>query len=162
MAGITAGYIYLFEMEAAQQDWNYDADAIVIGNFTEGTHYCKFKIPTRVNVNLVVPIKVRDFSGKNSFHKKLNMRYYIVQCNTTINSRTDLALIEKFIGTHCAPADSDYYLIIMYASGDYYTFLDSTDTARECCKGNAHVASTGWDNGESLVYRMRFAFRSEW
>jgi len=162
MAGITPGYVYLFEMEAAQQNWNYDADAIVIGNFTEGTHYCKFEDPTRLSINLVVPMEVRDFSNKTSFHKKLGKRYYIAQGNFTINSRTDLALIENFIGTHCDPSDNKYYLIVMYAATDYYLFLDSTDTQRECCKGNAHVSSTTWDNGESLVYRMRFGFRSEW
>jgi len=171
MAALTEGYIYFIESEALQQNWLTNPHAIVIGNFTEGTHYCKIEIPTQNKTNGITGIFITDSGAGTSYDYRSNRYSYSNQGQGLITSRANLWLVDQFImnARHTASADASYYEYYMIvkldtadANASYEPFTDNTGTQRRYCKGAILNWYRIWNKSDPLNYTLFINWKSKW
>ena len=167
MAGLVDGYIYFIESEAAQQNWLHDPDNIVIGNFTEGTHYCKLEFPQKWVKAFATGMTITPSGGGVSFQLRPNRRYYRALTQGIVTSRANADLVEQFftIDRHTAASISTYrhyYLIIRFGASDYVKFTDADNNRREYCKGAVTDGEVIWNESDPKNALVRLNFESIW
>ena len=167
MAGLSDGYIYFIESEAAQQNWLHDPDTIVIGNFTEGTHYCKLEFPQSWKKMFNTGMTIIPSGGGTSFQNRPNTRFYSLLSRGIETSRSNGDIVEGFftIARHTASSIATYkhyYVIVRYTSSDYVLFTDHTGTRREYCKGAVLDGDVSWNEANPQTVILRANFQSIW
>ena len=171
MAALTEGYIYFIESEAAQQNWLTNPHAIVIGNFTEGTHYCKIELPQQHQKSFVTGIFITDSGAGTSYDYRSNRYSYTLQGRGLVTSKANAALVDKFVmnARHTASATAsyfEYYMIIKYATADadtsYEMFTDNAGTQRRYCKGAILNGNFTWNQINPLNMQVVLNFKSKW
>lgn len=167
MAGLSDGYIYFIEAEAAQQNWLHDPDTIVIGNFTEGTHYCKLEIPQKWIKAWSTGMVITPSGGGRSFQLRPNRRFFAIMSQGIKTSIANGDLVEGFftIDRHTAASAStykNYYLIIRRGSSDYVKFTDHDSNRREYCKGAVTDGDMTWNENDPQNVIIRVNFQSIW
>lgn len=170
MGDLTPGHIYFIEKEAAQQDWGTEPDDIVIGNFTEGTHYCKFSVPRSWNVVGHTGTLVSTIGGGIQYSLRQARRYYDGGATGLMTSIKNANLIDAFFMSkrHTSGKSSvfvPYYLICYHGlnSSDLCTmFTDHTGTQRAYCRLEAVKFQRGWVDTEILNVKCNISFLSVW
>ena len=171
MAGLTEGYIYFIESEVAQQNWLTNPHAIVIGNFTEGTHYCKIELPQQHQKSFTTGVNIIDSGAGTSYDDRTNRYSYAQNAQGLLTTKANAALVDKFImnSRHVSSADAAhfyYYMIIKYATADadasYEMFTDDTGTQRRYCKGAVLTGNYRWMQSNPLNTQVVLNFKSCW
>lgn len=167
MAGLTPGKIYFIESEAAQQNWLHDPDNIVIGNFTEGTHFIQFDIPTGFTRNSNTGAILTPSGAGKSFALKNEARFYRALQRGFQTSLANANLIDKFVMAPRHTSGSiavykDYYLIVYFGVNLHIEFTDADGTPRSYCKGIIIRAATQWIESDNLNFMVRIQWESEW
>ena len=167
MVALSDGYIYFIESEAAQQNWLHDPDTIVIGNFTEGTHYCKYAFPQKWVKAFATGMVITPSGGGVSFQLRPNRRYYNALAQGILTSRANADLVEKFFmdDRHTAASIASYktyYLIIRFGASDYVNFTDHDNNRREYCKGAVTSGENIWNENDPANVLVRLNFESIW
>lgn len=170
MAGLTPGYIYFIESDAIDnQDWLHLPENIVIGNFTEGTHYCKIELPKVLRVRFGTGVQVNDAGGGTSFDYRSNMKGYAPLLNGLVTSRTNVRYIDSFImkDRHTSGSSSTfvrYYMIIKFGTNDYWPFVDADDNQRDYCRGAIPQGGGEyiWKESDSFNITVNLNWRSIW
>lgn len=167
MAGLTDGYIYLFESEAAQQAWLHTPGDIVIGNFTEGTHYVKLEMPEQHRKTFGTGVVVKTGSGGNEFDLRSSRRWYKLLAQGIETSTANADTIEGFCMSdrHTSGITTTfkrYYLIIRRSATSYVKFTDSGNNRRDYCKGIVLNGEILWTKSKPAVAVIKLDFRSVW
>lgn len=172
MAGLTEGYIYLIESEAADnQNWLTNPHNIVIGNFTEGTDFCKIEIPQQHQKRFTTGITIIDSGAGTSYDDRSNRYSYSLDGQGLLTSKTNAALVDKFImnSRHVSSSPSTYkyyYMVIKYDTADadasYEMFMDDTGTQRRYCKGAVLSGMYRWVETDPLKNEVMVKFKSCW
>lgn len=167
MASLSDGYIYFIESEAAQQNWLHDPDNIVIGNFTEGTHYCKLRFPQKWRKAFDTGMTITPSGGGVSYQLRPNRRFYGLLAQGITTSRANGDVVEGFftINRHTASSATTYktyYLIIRFGASDYVNFTDEDGNRREYCKGAVVNGDVSWSETDPANVIVRLNFESIW
>lgn len=171
MAGdLKPGYIYFIEKEAAQQNWAHEPDDIVIGNFTEGTHYCKFKWPKGWRVMGKTGTVVTTLGGSIQYSLRSAKRYYIGGCNGIVTTIANANLMDSFIMSdrHTSGASATfkpYYLICYHglnSSNLVPKFTDHNSTQRAYCRCEIIDWQRVWADVEHNWEKVNIKFVSVW
>ena len=136
------GYIYFLESDAVRnQNWVPTvADIDLAGNYTEGTHFCKLKLPKQWIKKMATGISIDDASGGKGYMTRTSRKSYIVTIIALEVIGAVAKLIETFFMSAAHTASSSttfkqYYLIIRRSVSDYEEFTDASDTRQDYCKG---------------------------
>ena len=163
------GYIYFLESDAVRnQNWaGVVANIDLAGNYTEGTDFCKLKLPKQWIKKMGTGITIDDASGGKSFMKRTDRKGYLCTIVGLEVIGADAKLIEKFTMDHdhtaSLPADFvHYYMIIRRTVSDYEEFTDNSDTRQDYCHGAILEAEITWHESQNLVATIRIVFRSAW
>ena len=171
MAGLTPGKFYFIESESGQQDWitdnSGDPDNIVIGNFTEGTHYIELNIPRGFSRTSFTGIIVTPSGAGKSFDLRNARRFYGVLNRGIQTSLANANLIDKFVMSdrHTSGASATfkrYYLIVYFGTDLHLKFTDSNDTPQSYCRGVIKNAITQWVDSDNLIFIVRINWDSVW
>ena len=168
MATLTAGYIYLIESDAGDnQNWLHDPETIVVGNFTDGTDICSLKIPRTFTKQFSTGVQVTTGAAGNEFDYRAARRAYAIMAQGIETSISNANTVEKFIMSDRHTSGSSttfvrYYLVIKFGSNDYVEFTDSTGTRREYCTGIVLNGVITWRESSSQTALVRFNFKSVW
>ena len=163
------GYIYFVESDAVRnQAWAPTVANIDLAtNYTEGTEFCKLKLPKQWIKKFWTGITVEDASGGTSFMTRTSRRGYQINVVGFEVTGTDASLIEQFFmdADHTASSNTtfkQYYCIIRRSVSDYEKFTDASDTRQDYLKGVALGAEIMWDEGTNRVATVKIVFRSNW
>lgn len=167
---LTPGYIYILESDAVRnQNWVPTVANIgLVANFTEGTDFCKLKIPKQWTKGGTTGITADDASGGKTYVTRTSRKSYKITIQGIEVVGSDADNIEKFImsAAHTATSVSTfkyYYLIIMRSATDYEEFTDDGGTRRDYCK----IVITPdwrivWNEAKSRVANVLINCRSAW
>lgn len=168
MAGLTDGRIYFIESDAGDnQNWLDDPDTIVIGNFTEGIHFCQIEIPDGFSiVGFTGAIVTPSGSGK-SFADRNARRFYQTLGQGILTSIANSNLVDKFLlsDRHVSGSSAvyvDYYMIIYFGTDLHMGFIDDNDVQQSYCKGIAESVVRQWSSSDSLNINVKIKWDSEW
>lgn len=165
MAGVTIGYFYFIESEVAQQNWIAGgADTIVIGNFTEGTHYVKLAIPKDMQKRFKTGITVAHLGGVD-FEVFWGNRAYNVLSEGIETSRANADLIEKFLmaDRHTIEASFvQYYLVAKYDATHFWEFTNHDNERKDYCRGYILDGAIIWSDTENPNAVIRLNWHSVW
>lgn len=170
MAGLTPGYFYVIEAEDAQQDWRHDPDDIVIGNFTEGTHFFKIEKPLSYSITSMTGSKITTIGGALQYSFRENKRYSVIIVNGKVTTISNANLINKFVHTdrHTSGASATFvpYYAILYnglnASTLVPTFIDHNNTERAYCLGEIIQCTRNWIHTDNERMTINIKFASVW
>ena len=171
MAGLTAGKFYFIESESGQQDWitdnSGDPDNIVIGNFTEGTHFVALDIPRGFTVTGFTGIVVTPSGAGKSFDLRNAKRFYKALERGIQTSLANANLIDKFAlsDRHVSGASATfkrYYLIIYFGTNLHLEFTDADDNRKSYCRGVINNVSRQWLDSDNLNFIVRINWDSVW
>ena len=171
MAALTEGYVYFIESEAAQQNWLTDPHDIVIGNFTEGTHYCKIELPKQWMRPFTTGIFITDSGSGTSYDFRSERYSYQFKPIGLVTSITNANYVDKFFMNtrHTASSSTsyyEYYMVVKLATADadtsYIMFTDNNGTQRRYCKGAALGGVMTWNHQNPQVYTVSINFKSKW
>ena len=171
MAGLTPGKFYFIESEAAQQDWitdnSGDPDNIVIGNFTEGTHFVALDIPRGFSRTSFTGAVVTPSGAGKSFDQRSARRFYKALNRGIQTTLANANLIDKFVMSdrHTSGASATfkrYYLIVYFGTNLQLKFTDADDTPQLYCRGIILSVITSWLDNDNLNFRLIINWDSVW
>ena len=170
---LSDGKIYLIESDAGDNDnWLAtstppDPTDIDLDDFTEGTDYCKLKLPKQWSKKAHTGMKVEDASGGKYFVTRSSQKSYICSIIGLEVTGSDVSKIEQFFmdNDHTASSATTfeyYYMIIIRSATDYELFTDHLDVRQEYCKGVALEFEIIWNESKNRIATVRITFRSAW
>ena len=173
MATLTPGYIYFIESDAGDnQNWLTvstppDPEDIVIGDFEEGTDFCKLEIPSNFRIQGVTGLTVTHVGGASSYMLRYNKRAYRIMNQGIETSRANAILVTDFImhDRHTASASAtfkQYYLVIKEATDAYEKFVDQADVSQKYCKGVILNFSKTWSESDPITRMIQINWESTW
>jgi len=168
MAALTDGYFYFIESEAADnQNWLPTPDNIVIGNFTEGTDYCKLQIPSTFQSPFTTGAVINTGSDGNQYMNISAKRAYKFLLDGIETSVSNANTIDKFImsdrHTSGIPASRKwYYLIVRFGASNYVKFTDGEGTQRDYCRGIIMDGVRIWNKSDNFRVKVHINFGSVW
>ena len=163
------GYVYFLESDAVRnQNWLADMTAINLAvNFTEGTDYCKIKLPKQWVKRFGTGITIDDASGGKSFMERSSQKSYTCEITGYEVAGSAVNLIESFFmdADHTASSITTfkhYYMIIRRSVTDYEKFTDNNDARKDYCHGAALSCEIVWNETKSILATVKISFRSAW
>ena len=163
------GYIYFLESDAVRnQNWLHTVANIDLAtNYTEGTEFCKLKIPKQWIKKMGTGITIDDASGGKVYMTRTSRKGYLVTIIGLEIPGTAVEKIEQFFmsSIHTASSPStfkQYHMIIRRSVTDYETFIDASDNIRDYCKGACLECEITWHESQNLRATIRIVFRSNW
>ena len=171
MAGLTPGRIYFIESEAAQQDWITnnagDPDAIVIGNFTEGLHYCSITIPEGFSISGFTGAIVTPSGAGKSFDLRNAKRFFKAINQGISTSLANINLVNKFIFSDRHVSGSGtvfkrYHMIVYFGTNLHFEFTDAADNRVSYCTGIIISAISKFTDVQTLIFRIYINWDSVW
>jgi len=164
---LTPGYIYFLESDAgSNQNWVAGgATTIDLTTFTEGTEYCKLKLPQRWRKRWSTGIKVTDAGGGSSFDRRASRRGYGMLPESFVTSVANANLIEKFfmIDRHTsglAATFKDYYMVVIFTASSFAEFISAGSASLNYCPVRALFGDSVWSDATPLVMSVRLNVRS--
>ena len=168
---LTDGYIYFVESNSDNDDWITDhagdPDSLDLTNYTEGTEYCKLKMPERFVKSFVTGMIIVDSGGGNSYQERYERRSYSILSEGIETSIYNADLVEKFftIPRHTAASNDtykEYYLIIRFGASNYVNFTDNDGNRKEYCRGAVLSGSVTWSEAKPSAALVKLTFKSIW
>ena len=163
------GYVYFLESDAVRnQDWaGVVANIGLAANYTEGTDFCKLKLPKQWIKKMGTGITIDDASGGKSYMTRTSRKSYLCTIIGLEVIGADAKLIEKFTmdADHTASSPStfvQYHMIIRRSVSDYEEFTDASNVRQDYCQGAILECEITWHESQSLVATVRIIFRSNW
>ena len=160
------GYMYFLENEGAWVPTVANIDLAT--DFTEGTEFCKLKIPLQWVETPLTGIKGDLASSGKGFMERTFRRGYILDFQATVDF-TDLALIRQFFlsNDHTTSSPTSYvpyYLVMRRSVTEYIQFYNTAGSLVDYLKGavpNGGLKYT-WNMDKSLRAIVQIKFMGLW
>lgn len=164
---LTPRYIYFLESDAGDnQNWIAGgATTIDLTNFTEGTEYCKLRIPQRWRKRWNTGIRVEDAGGGSSFDRRASRRGYSILPESFVTSVTNANLVEKFfmIDRHTSGRSDifvPYYMVVIITATIFSEFISAASATLDYCPVRVLFGDSVWDEAKPLLMTVRMSVRS--